>query len=418
MEKSARQESPHARISPTFGRPKARETLINMGDDYGKTLEVAVRERYSQAAQAREAALCCPVEYDGQYLKIIPPEVIERDYGCGDPSRFVRPGETVLDLGSGSGKICFIAAQVVGKDGRVIGVDMNDEMLSLARSASLSVAATLGFDNTVFKKGKIQDLRVDRDRLDAYLREHPVASEQDLRALEAYAETLAATEPLIAEGSIDVVVSNCVLNLVSNGEKAQLFRELFRVLKRGGRAVISDIVCDEPIPAHMAADPTLWSGCISGAFQEADFLAAFTDAGFYGVELAKRDEHPWQTVSGIEFRAVTVVAYKGKDGPCWDHKDALIYKGPFSAVTDDDGHTFVRGERVAVCRKTFELFTRAPYAGQFLPVVPLTAVAEGEAKPFPCTGGILRRDPRETKGADYALTALRVAGDCSTEACC
>src|SRR5262245_46763488 len=90
--------------------------------------EKAVRERYSGGAQAKEDALCCPVSYDPQYLKALPDEILERDYGCGDPSQYVKRGETVLDLGSGAGKICYIASQVAGPEGRVIGVDMNDDM--------------------------------------------------------------------------------------------------------------------------------------------------------------------------------------------------------------------------------------------------------------------------------------------------
>ena len=97
------------------------------------TVDSAVRDRYSAAAQAAEPALCCPVDYDAQWLAAIPDEVIERDYGCGDPSKWVQPGDTVLDLGSGGGKICFIASQVVGPTGHVIGVDCTDEMLALAR---------------------------------------------------------------------------------------------------------------------------------------------------------------------------------------------------------------------------------------------------------------------------------------------
>jgi ubiquinone/menaquinone biosynthesis C-methylase UbiE len=368
-------------------------------------VESSVRNRYSDAAKTREAALCCPVQYDAKYLAPIPADVIERDYGCGDPSAYVRPGETILDLGSGSGKICFIASQVVGPTGRVIGVDMNDDMLALSRRAAGEVAAKVGYANVEFRKGRIQDLRLDRDKVDAFLKRRPLASEADLVTYEEYAERLAAAEPLVADGSIDAVVSNCVLNLVSNRDKLQLFRELFRVLKRGGRAVISDIIADEPIPQALAADPTLWSGCIAGAFEETAFLKAFEAAGFYGVELVKRDREPWQTVGGIEFRSATVIAYKGKDGPCWDHHEALIYKGPFSAVTDDDGHTFPRGERVAVCRKTFEIFTKAPYAEHFYAVEPLEAVAPEEAQPFPCMGGVLRRSPRATKGEDYTLTA-------------
>jgi tRNA A58 N-methylase Trm61 len=110
-------------------------------------VENAVKSRYSAAAQERIEALCCPIEYDRQYLRAIPQEVLDRDYGCGDPSKHLRPGETVLDLGSGGGKICFIASQVVGPTGRVIGVDLNDEMLALARKHQKAVGDALGYRN-------------------------------------------------------------------------------------------------------------------------------------------------------------------------------------------------------------------------------------------------------------------------------
>ena len=104
-------------------------------------------------------------------MRAIPQEVIERDYGCGDPSQYLRAGETVLDLGSGTGKICFIAAQVVGPKGRVIGVDMTDEMLDVARRNAPVVAERIGYANVEFRKGRIQDLALDLERLDAALRE-------------------------------------------------------------------------------------------------------------------------------------------------------------------------------------------------------------------------------------------------------
>ena len=127
---------------------------------YDFEIESAVRTRYGAASQEKEEALCCPVEYDPQYLRILPAEIIERDYGCGDPSAFVKTGETVLDLGSGGGKICYIASQIVGEAGKVIGVDTNTEMLALAEKYRDELAQKIGYGNTEFRYGKIQDLKV------------------------------------------------------------------------------------------------------------------------------------------------------------------------------------------------------------------------------------------------------------------
>ena len=376
-------------------------------------IEEAVRSRYSEAARVREASLCCPTRYDKRFLAAIPDAVIERDYGCGDPSRHLREGETVLDLGSGTGKICFIASQVVGARGRVIGIDMNDEMLALARESAPEVARRIGHGNVSFRKGRIQDLALDHDALDRHLRLEPIRSAADLPRLEAEMARLRREKPLVASDSIDVVVSNCVLNLVKPEDKRALFAEIFRVLGRGGRAVISDIVSDEDVPLELQRDPELWSGCISGAFREDRFLEAFEQAGFYGVTLAERGERPWQTVEGIEFRSVTVIAYKGKEGPCVDGKQAVLYRGPFREVTDDDGHTLRRGVPTAVCEKTFAIYSQEPYRSHVDLVPPHVPVPSGEAPPFPCGAGTLRRDPRETKGEDYAATtACKLSGGC------
>src|SRR5438094_8120749 len=123
--------------------------------------ETIVRQRYAAGAKECADKLCCPVNYESAYLNVIPQEVIERDYGCGDPSRNLREGETVLDLGSGTGKVCFIAAQIVGPNGKVIGVDMTDEMLEVARHNAPIVAERLGYANVEFRKGSIQDLSID-----------------------------------------------------------------------------------------------------------------------------------------------------------------------------------------------------------------------------------------------------------------
>ncbi|MDX1681251.1 MAG: methyltransferase domain-containing protein, partial [Akkermansiaceae bacterium] len=241
--------------------------------------ELATRNRYAAAAEAPEAALCCPVDYDPRYLEAIPDEVIEKDYGCGDPSKHLNTGETVLDLGSGTGKICFIASQVVGPQGKVIGVDMTDDMLEVARRNAPVVADKIGHANVEFRKGRIQDLALDLEALDEALAERPIGGSNAYLEAESVARELRDSKPLVADDSIDVVVSNCVLNLVEARLKKQLFDEIFRVLRKGGRAVISDIVADEEIPKHLQDDPHLWSGCISGAYTEEGFLKAFEDAG-------------------------------------------------------------------------------------------------------------------------------------------
>src|SRR5262249_29285098 len=150
--------------------------------------------------------------------------------------------------------------------------------------------------------------------------------------------------------------------------------------------------------------------------QEHAFLQAFATAGFYGMEILKRDEQPWRTVDGIEFRSLTVAAYKGKQGPCWDCNQAVIYKGPWSEVKDDDGHTLIRGTPMAVCEKTFRLYTREPYARDLMPVQPLTPVPPEAAKPFDCARDAVR-SPRETKGLEYRVTTAAGAC-CEPGKCC
>jgi SAM-dependent methyltransferase len=217
--------------------------------------------------------------------------------------------------------------------------------------------------------------------------------------------------------SVDVVVSNCVLNLVDNRQKELLFEEIYRVLRRGGRAVISDIVSDEPVLEAMQKDPDLWSGCISGALTEGGFLAAFEQAGFHGIRVLVRQQRPWQTVGGIEFRSVTVEAFKGKEGLCLERNQAVIYKGPFKEVLDDDDHRMKRGLRYAVCDKTYNLYRQEPYRDSFEFLEPLESIPLEAAGPFDCSRTPIR-EPRETKGKDYDLTSGAAESCCGPEGCC
>ena len=377
--------------------------------------EHTVRDRYTEGANRQVPELCCPVNYDPRYLEPIPQEVIARDYGCGDPSRHLNEGERVLDLGSGTGKICFIASQVVGPSGHVIGVDMTPDMLDVARRNAPLVAKRIGFSNVEFFRGRIQDLKLDLDQFETELQKEPVQDAEGWFHAEGLARKLSRETPMIPDESIDVVVSNCVLNLVESHLKKRLFEEIHRVLDRGGRAVISDIVSDEKVPLSLQQDQDLWSGCISGAYTEEGFLRAFEDAGFYGIRILERQLEPWQTVEGIEFRSLTIEAFKGKEGPCFERRQAVLYKGPFKSVVDDDGHRLIRGQRSAVCAKTFELYSKQPYADHFEFIEPLNPVSTEDAQPFDCSRPA-QRSPQETKGLDYKITSS--SGECSDEGCC
>jgi len=238
-------------------------------------VETVVRERYAEGAEACQQSLCCPVSYNRELIELLPPEIIEKDYGCGDPSRYVRPGDAVLDLGSGGGKIAYMAASITGAQGQVHGIDMTGEMLELARRYQGQMAETLGYDIVQFHKGLIQD-----------------------------------AASILPRASIDLVISNCVLNLVAEQDRLQLINGIFSVLRPGGRVAIADIVCDQEVPEAMKDDAELWSGCISGAFQKQAFLDAFSAAGFEDVRYDNWDDQPWQEVQGLAFHSATVCARK------------------------------------------------------------------------------------------------------------
>ncbi|WP_243317442.1 arsenite methyltransferase [Geothrix paludis] len=221
-----------------------------------ETLKSAVRDRYAgfvtknQSCCGPSASCCAPgdasldVGYDPKDLAAVP-EGANLGLGCGNPVALagLKPGETVLDLGSGAGFDAFLAAQRVGPEGRVIGVDMTPEMIERATS----LARKHGYGNVEFRRGDIEALPVD-------------------------------------DASVDVILSNCVVNLAP--DKAKVFREAFRVLKPGGRLQVSDLVLARPLPEALLQDLDVYAACISGAMLKDDYLAAIRAAGFQGVTVA------------------------------------------------------------------------------------------------------------------------------------
>jgi hypothetical protein len=185
---------------------------------------------------------------------------------------------------------------------------------------------------------------------------------------------------------------------VHDSDKSQLIREIFRVFKPCGRVAISDIVSDEMVPQHLKDDPHLWSGCISGALQEHEFLQTFISAGFIAASLDKWEGKPWQVVEGIEFRSVTITAIKPQAEPCIDKGHAVIYQGPFAKVYDDEGHVYFRGQRMAVCERSYHLLTSsAAYNGQFIGIAP----AQEKAPQNWCHAAGTIRVASESKGSAH-----------------
>jgi MoaA/NifB/PqqE/SkfB family radical SAM enzyme/ubiquinone/menaquinone biosynthesis C-methylase UbiE len=300
-----------------------------------------VQAFYGQAAEQPQAELCCPTRYDPEEVGHIPQEVLDRFYGCGSPVTAARPqaGEVYVDLGSGAGIDCFIAARHVGSSGCVIGIDMTDAMLEVARASQVKVAEALGYDVVEFRKG--------------YLEAIP-----------------------LADNTADVVTSNCVINL--SPDKPRVFAELWRILKDHGRCVIADIVSDRPVPPRLKVNERLWGECIVGALTEQQFLAMLEQAGFYGLSVMKNT--CWKTIEGFQFFSVTAQGFKfEKTAGCTSIGQRAIYRGPFKAALDEEGHLFPRHVAISVCTDTAGKLSRPPYAGLFTIVQPDGSVEDTAA---------------------------------------
>ena len=292
-----------------------------------ETTREFVRDYYTKAAEKPRDNLCCPTSYPEEDTSHIPTEVIERFYGCGSPMSIagITQGETVLDLGSGAGIDCFIAAKKAGPDGTVIGVDMTDEMLKVANASKTEVARNLGYENVEFKKGFLEEIPLDNK-------------------------------------TVDLITSNCVINL--SPDKRKVFTEMNRVLKDHGRIVVSDIVSERDIPQNISGNGELLGECIAGALTETKFLSYLEQTGFYGIEILSKTY--WKSVLDIDFYSVSVRAYKfEKTAGCVFIGQHAVYKGPYKYIIDEEGHVFPRNQAVEVCTDTAEKLQAAPYTGAF-----------------------------------------------------
>lgn len=276
--------------------------VISLGDDRG---HATVREFYGRAAQEANAEIVNPFADRQQEADFIPAVSRQRSYGCGSPVQdaFLSQGETLVDLGSGSGVECFQGAAMVGSAGRVYGIDMTDAMLTLARSSQREVAQRLGFDNVEFRKGFLEEI------------------------------------PL--EDSIaDAVISNCVINL--SPDKRRTLHEAFRILRPGGRLVVADIVTDEAVPAAIKNDEKLRGECLGGAMRQTELLAMLRATGFVAVRLLKR--FPYRSIGNTRFYSLTFLAWK----PAAPETAQVIYRGPFAGVFTESGRLLLKGEKTKI----------------------------------------------------------------------
>ncbi|WP_018211467.1 methyltransferase domain-containing protein [Desulfitobacterium hafniense] len=315
------------------------EVIENVKEYYGKIL-------HSTADLQSKACCCSPDSMPKEVKKaltFIADEVINRYYGCGSPLPPLLEGMTVLDLGCGSGRDVYVAAQLVGEHGQVIGVDMTQEQLDVARKYEDEQRQRFGYakSNVKFLNGYIEDL----------------------------------STAGISDSSVDIVISNCVVNLSPDKEK--VFAEIWRVLKPGGELYFSDVFADRRIPEYLAADPVLRGECIGGALYYEDFRrimqrVGFTDFRYKSIRTIDLDnEAIIEKVGFANFTERTVRAFKLDDleDICEDYGQIAVYNGSISGYPHffdlDDHHRFFTGKPLLVCGNTASMLAKTRFASAF-----------------------------------------------------
>ena len=309
-----------------------------------------IREYYGKILQRSsdlKTSACCPAESMPPHLHglidDIEPEILERFYGCGAPIPYALEGCTVLDLGCGSGRDVYLASRLVGEDGRVIGVDMTEEQLEVAQRCLEPQMQRYGYayPNVEFRRGFMEYL--------------------EGAGIEA--------------GSIDVVISDCVINL--SPEKERVFAEIFRVLKRGGELFFSDVFADRRLPAYLMTDPVLHGECLAGAMYEGDFRRVMHGLGYADVRRVCRSPIRIESaeierrIGLARFSSITVRAFKLEtlEDRCEDYGQTATYLGTIESyphrVSLDDHHEFETGKPMRVCGNTAAMLSDTRLSAHF-----------------------------------------------------
>ncbi|PKR79884.1 methyltransferase type 11 [Brumimicrobium salinarum] len=310
----------------------------NVKDYYGKEL---------QSSTDLKTNACCtavaPPQEIRSALSNVHSEVKDKYYGCGLTIPSEVDGLRILDLGSGSGRDCYIAAQLVGEAGSVVGVDMTDEQLEVANKHLEYHREKFGFErsNVEFIKGNIETL----DELN------------------------------FAPESFDLIISNCVINLATNKDK--VLADAFKLLKPGGEMYFSDVYSDRRIPKELQNDQVLWGECLSGALYWNDFMQTAKRAGFADPRVAEdepitiENKQLEKKIGNINFYSVTYRLFKidHLEYFCEDYGQAVRYKGSLSTEKEkfylDNHHEFPKGKIMSVCGNTYRMLNDTRYAKHF-----------------------------------------------------
>lgn len=315
----------------------AIQNLNSVKEYYGKILK---------SNQDLKTSACCTAEsmpvHLQEILKEIHDEVKDKFYGCGSPIPHALEGKTVLDLGSGTGRDCFVLSKLVGPKGQVIGVDMTDEQIQVAQSHVDYHTQKFGYSksNIKFIKGYIEDLE----------------------------------DAGIKSNSIDVVISNCVINL--SPAKERVFSEVFRVLKAGGELYFSDVFSSRRIPQELKEDSVIMGECLGGALYTEDFRRILANLGYLDYRLTARsrislhNQEIKKKAGLIEFYSITVRAFKlSLEDRCEDYGQVATYLGGLADSPNgfvlDDHHLFEKGKAMPVCGNTAMMLKNTRYGEHF-----------------------------------------------------
>jgi len=303
---------------------------------------------------------------------------------------YFSPGMNVVILGGKNHVLNYIAAQKTTPGGVVINCFSDPNHLKKSKAAFKELPEKQ-FSALQFVYTPNGDFKTRYSEVEKFFKKKSVDNIADYLQLENYISDLKSKNPLIDDNSVDIVALDGPNCDITNEGLWNLASDVYRILKQGGIFLFSLLISDE----KALEEGYLW---------ENDMDRFVTDYKYHGFHWLGKSDLPHRVINGKEIRYYNFALFKGKEGPCVERDQAVMYNGPWREIKDDDGHTYPRGKRVAVCDKTFNVLLRPPYNGQFTYVHPYIDIPLEEARDFPCAGGILFRDPKETKGvADVGI---------------